>query len=131
MIDIPWCGLPACEAAVEGADQRVDAQRAHARARRAVRRVRRTRDGPSVFCAERTSRIAAAALGGRAARDEPRRARRRRTREPKRRAAGGDRATALRVAERLLVRPLPVQLTKVRCERYAAERYCGLDALRA
>lgn len=42
------------------------------------------------------------------------------------RAAGGDRATALRVAERLLVRPLPVQVTKVRCERYADERYCGL-----
>lgn len=42
------------------------------------------------------------------------------------RAAGGDRATALRVAESLLARPLPVQLTKVRCERYRDERYCGL-----
>lgn len=42
------------------------------------------------------------------------------------RAAGGDRATALRVAAILLARTLPVQLTKVRCERAAGEKFCGL-----
>lgn len=42
------------------------------------------------------------------------------------RAAGGDRATALRVAGDLLAQPLPVQLTKIRCERFADQRFCGL-----
>jgi hypothetical protein len=42
------------------------------------------------------------------------------------RAAGGDRATALRVAELLLAQPLPIQLTKVRCERFGDQRFCGL-----
>jgi hypothetical protein len=42
------------------------------------------------------------------------------------RAAGGDRATAVRVAAALLADPLPVQLTKVRCERAAGEKFCGL-----
>jgi hypothetical protein len=42
------------------------------------------------------------------------------------RAAGGDRETAVRVAAALLARPLPVQLTKVRCERAGDERFCGL-----
>jgi hypothetical protein len=42
------------------------------------------------------------------------------------RAAGGDRATAVRVAQALLARPLDLQLTRVRCERVGAERFCGL-----
>jgi hypothetical protein len=42
------------------------------------------------------------------------------------RAAGGDRATAVRVAHALLARPLDLQLTRVRCERAAAADYCGL-----
>jgi len=42
------------------------------------------------------------------------------------RAAGGDRATALRVAGILLAQPLPIQLTKVRCERFGDQRFCGL-----
>jgi hypothetical protein len=42
------------------------------------------------------------------------------------RAAGGDRATALRVAHALLARPLDLQLTRVRCERVANDAYCGL-----
>jgi hypothetical protein len=42
------------------------------------------------------------------------------------RAAGGDRATALRVASALLVHPWPAQLTKVRCERAGEQRFCGL-----
>jgi hypothetical protein len=42
------------------------------------------------------------------------------------RAAGGDRATALRVAEALFARPLDLQLLRVRCERVAARSFCGL-----
>jgi hypothetical protein len=42
------------------------------------------------------------------------------------RAAGGDRATALRVAHVLLARPLALQLTRVRCERVGAAGFCGL-----
>ncbi len=42
------------------------------------------------------------------------------------RSAGGDRATALRVAGVLLARPLDLQLTKVRCERVGAQSFCGL-----
>jgi hypothetical protein len=42
------------------------------------------------------------------------------------RAAGGDRATALAVAAALLAHPLPLQLTRVRCERAAGEGFCGL-----
>jgi len=42
------------------------------------------------------------------------------------RAAGGDRPTALRVAAALLTAPLPVQLTRVRCERVGEQRFCGL-----
>jgi hypothetical protein len=42
------------------------------------------------------------------------------------RAAGGDRTTAVRVAHALLAQPLALQLTKVRCERTGAERFCGL-----
>ena len=42
------------------------------------------------------------------------------------RAAGGDRATAVRVAHALLAKPLAMQLTRVRCERVAAAGFCGL-----
>jgi len=42
------------------------------------------------------------------------------------RAAGGDRATALRVAHALLARPLDLQLTRVRCERAGSAGVCGL-----
>ena len=42
------------------------------------------------------------------------------------RAAGGDRATAVRVAHALLARPLDVQLTRVRCERAGGAGFCGL-----
>ncbi len=42
------------------------------------------------------------------------------------RAGGGDRDTALRVADALLAQTLPVQLLRVRCERYEADRFCGL-----
>jgi hypothetical protein len=42
------------------------------------------------------------------------------------RAAGGDRATAVRVAHALLARPLAVQLTRVRCERAGSAGFCGL-----
>jgi hypothetical protein len=42
------------------------------------------------------------------------------------RAAGGDRATAVRVAHALLATPLDLQLTRVRCERVGAAGYCGL-----
>jgi hypothetical protein len=42
------------------------------------------------------------------------------------RAAGGDRATAVRVAHALLARPLDLQLTRVRCERVVGAGYCGL-----
>lgn len=42
------------------------------------------------------------------------------------RAAGGDRATAVRVAHALLAHPLDLQLTRVRCERVARAAYCGL-----
>jgi hypothetical protein len=42
------------------------------------------------------------------------------------RAAGGDRATALRVAHALLAQPLALQLTRVRCERAGNDRICGL-----
>lgn len=42
------------------------------------------------------------------------------------RAAGGDRATALRVAHALLARPLAMQLTRVRCERAGNDSFCGL-----
>jgi hypothetical protein len=59
----------------------------------------------------------AALLGAPAGADEAR---------AKARSAGGDRATALRVAEVLFAKPLDVQLTKVRCERYRDARFCGL-----
>jgi hypothetical protein len=42
------------------------------------------------------------------------------------RAAGGDRATAVRVGHALLAQPLALQLTKVRCERAGGESFCGL-----
>ena len=42
------------------------------------------------------------------------------------RAAGGDRLTAIAVAQTLLARPLDLQLTKVRCERTGERRFCGL-----
>jgi hypothetical protein len=42
------------------------------------------------------------------------------------RAAGGDRATAVRVAHALLARPLDLQLTRVRCERVTNAAFCGL-----
>jgi len=42
------------------------------------------------------------------------------------RSAGGDRATALRVAGALFAHPLDLQLTKVRCERAGAQSFCGL-----
>lgn len=42
------------------------------------------------------------------------------------RSAGGDRATAVRVASALLAHPLELQLTRVRCERAASAGYCGL-----
>ena len=42
------------------------------------------------------------------------------------RSGGGDRATALRVADALFARPLDLQLMRVRCERVAAESFCGL-----
>lgn len=42
------------------------------------------------------------------------------------RAAGGDRATAVRVAHALLSQPLALQLTRVRCERVGATGFCGL-----
>jgi hypothetical protein len=42
------------------------------------------------------------------------------------RSAGGDRATALRVAGALLAHPLDLQLTKVRCERVGTSSFCGL-----
>jgi hypothetical protein len=42
------------------------------------------------------------------------------------RAAGGDRATALRIAHALLAQPLALQLTRVRCERAAGAGFCGL-----
>ncbi len=42
------------------------------------------------------------------------------------RAAGGDRATALRVADALLAQPGDLQVTKVRCERVAGASFCGL-----
>lgn len=45
------------------------------------------------------------------------------------RATGGDRPTALRVAHALLAQPLALQLTRVRCERAASARVCGLTLL--
>ena len=42
------------------------------------------------------------------------------------RATGGDRPTALRVANALFARPLDLQLTRVRCERVGARSFCGL-----
>jgi hypothetical protein len=42
------------------------------------------------------------------------------------RAAGGDRATAVRVAHALLAQPLALQLTRVRCERVGPAGFCGL-----
>jgi len=42
------------------------------------------------------------------------------------RAAGGDKATAVRVAHALLALPLALQLTRVRCERVGAAGFCGL-----
>jgi len=42
------------------------------------------------------------------------------------RSAGGDRATALHVAQTLLAHPLDLQLTRVRCERAAGNAFCGL-----
>lgn len=42
------------------------------------------------------------------------------------RAAGGDRATAVRIGHVLLARPLALQLTRVRCERIEGAGYCGL-----
>jgi hypothetical protein len=42
------------------------------------------------------------------------------------RIGGSDRATARRIAARLLVRPLPAQLLRVRCERIGRHADCGL-----
>ena len=42
------------------------------------------------------------------------------------RSAGGDRVTALRVADALFARPLDLQLMRVRCERVGAQSFCGL-----
>jgi hypothetical protein len=42
------------------------------------------------------------------------------------RAAGGDKAMAVRVAHALLSPALPLQLTRVRCERVGDNRFCGL-----
>jgi hypothetical protein len=42
------------------------------------------------------------------------------------RSTGGDRPTALAVANALFARPLDLQLTKVRCERVGARSFCGL-----
>ena len=42
------------------------------------------------------------------------------------RARGSDRATAVAVGRALLARPLPAQLTQVRCERLGQHRICGL-----
>ncbi len=42
------------------------------------------------------------------------------------RATGGDRATALRVANALFAQPLDLQLMRVRCERVAERSFCGL-----
>lgn len=42
------------------------------------------------------------------------------------RAAGGDRPTALRVANALFAHPLDLQLTRVRCERVGTQAFCGL-----
>ena len=42
------------------------------------------------------------------------------------RSAGGDRTTAVRVAQALLTQPLALQLTRVRCERVNATGFCGL-----
>lgn len=42
------------------------------------------------------------------------------------RAAGGDRATAVRIAHVLLAQPLALQLTRVRCGRAAGASFCGL-----
>jgi len=42
------------------------------------------------------------------------------------RSGGGDLATARRIAARLLARPLPAQLLRVRCERAGRHADCGL-----
>ena len=42
------------------------------------------------------------------------------------RSFGGDRLTAIQIAQALLARPLAVQLTRVTCERYREQRFCGL-----
>jgi hypothetical protein len=42
------------------------------------------------------------------------------------RSTGGDIATARRIAAALLVRPLPAQLLRVRCERSGSHADCGL-----
>lgn len=42
------------------------------------------------------------------------------------RAAGGDKALAVRVADRLLSPALPLQLVRIRCERAGGNSYCGL-----
>lgn len=42
------------------------------------------------------------------------------------RSAGGDLDTAHRIAAKLLARPLPAQLLRVRCERSAGHVDCGL-----
>jgi hypothetical protein len=42
------------------------------------------------------------------------------------RSAGGDRITAIAIAQALLARPLDMQLTRVRCERFRDQHFCGL-----
>jgi hypothetical protein len=42
------------------------------------------------------------------------------------RARGTDRPTAIAVGRALLARPLPAQLTQIRCEKNGAHRICGL-----
>jgi hypothetical protein len=43
------------------------------------------------------------------------------------RAGGGDRPLAVEVAHALLAQRLPLQLTRVRCERAAGRDFCGLS----
>lgn len=42
------------------------------------------------------------------------------------RAGGGDRATAVRVAQALLAHPLDVVLNQVRCEAFRTQHFCGI-----
>jgi hypothetical protein len=42
------------------------------------------------------------------------------------RARGSDRPTAIAVGRSLLARPLPAQLTQIRCEKIGTHRICGL-----